>query len=138
MKLLWWVKLMANKVKPSNLGAAISHELTNYGAEILSKVDEVSKTAVKALEKETKATAPKKTGNFRKSISSKLKEKTLFSSTYVWYVKAPYYRLTHLLVHGHALPDGSRTKGNPFLENALNHVLGEFERDLKEAISSDK
>lgn len=57
--------------------------------------------------------------------------------SYVWHVKAPDYRLTHLLVHGHATKDGGRTKGNPFLANALAQVLPEYERKVEEVLRND-
>ena len=53
---------------------------------------------------------------------------------YIWYVKAPDHRLTHLLVHGHATRNGGRTKANPFLKNALDDVLPEYERAVEEAV----
>ena len=53
-----------------------------------------------------------------------------------WYVKAPDYRLTHLIVHGHATKDGGRTRGNPFLKNALDEVLPEYEREVEEVLKN--
>ena len=52
----------------------------------------------------------------------------------MWYVKAPDHRLTHLLVRGHATKDGGRTKADPFLENALDVVLPEYEQNAREAV----
>jgi hypothetical protein len=56
---------------------------------------------------------------------------------FIWHVKAPDYRLTHLLVKGHATKDGGRTKANPFLQNALDQVLPEYEKEVEEAVKSD-
>ena len=56
---------------------------------------------------------------------------------YIWHVKAPDHRLTHLLVHGHATRNGGRTKADPFLQNALDTVLPEYETAVKEAVQSD-
>ena len=53
-----------------------------------------------------------------------------------WYVKAPHYRLTHLLVHGHAKKDGGRVQGDPFLQNALDEVLPEYERAVEEGLKN--
>jgi hypothetical protein len=86
------------------------------------------------LVKKTKATAPKKTGNFRKSIAGKVLQKSDRGDRYVWYVKAPHHRLTHLLVHGHAKANGGRVPGDPFLENALDEVLPAYEEAIKEAV----
>jgi hypothetical protein len=126
---------MAKSIKPGDLGAAISQELTIYHAEVVEKLDKAGDAAVKDLVKRTKAAAPKGArGSFRRSIASKRLKGDNRGSTYVWYVKPPDHRLTHLLVHGHATKDGGRTKADPFLKNALDVVLPEYEDAVKEAI----
>lgn len=126
---------MAKSIKPGDLGAAISQELTMYHAEVVEKLDTAGDAAVKDLVKMTKAAAPKGARrSFRRSIASKRLKGDNRGSTYVWYVKPPDHRLTHLLVHGHATKDGGRTKADPFLKNALDVVLPEFEEAVKEAI----
>lgn len=126
---------MAKSIKPDGLAAAIEQQLTLYHGEVVERIEVASAAAVKKLVKLTKATAPQGArGSFRKSISSKLLRKSDRGSTYVWYVKPPDHRLTHLLVHGHATKDGGRTKANPFLKKALDAVLPEYEEAVKEAI----
>lgn len=125
-------------IKPEKLGEAIEEQLTTYGQDVIEKIDKLSEAAANELVQKTKLTAPVGArGDFRKSISSKLATRTARSSTYVWYVKAPNHRLTHLLVHGHATRNGSRTKADPFLANALAEVLPQYERDLEEAVKND-
>ena len=70
---------------------------------------------------------------FKKNISSKEIESVSGMKKYVWHVKAPDHRLTHLLVHGHDTPTGGRTRANPFLKNALAEVLPEYEKAVEEA-----
>lgn len=126
---------MAKSIKPGDLGAAISQELTIYHAEVVEKLDAAGDAAVKKLVKMTKSTAPKgERGSFRRSIASKRLKADKRGSTHVWYVKPPDHRLTHLLVHGHATKDGGRTKADPFLKNALDVVLPEYEEAVEEAI----
>ena len=125
-------------VKLEDLGAAISKELTIYHESVVEAIDAAGDKAVKELVKRTKATAPKYSGAFRKSIAGKQLKKTSRGSTYVWYVKAPHHRLTHLLVHGHATKDGGRTKADPFLSKALDQVLPEYEKDVMEALQNGK
>ncbi len=126
---------MAKSIKPGDLGTAIGQELNIYHAEIVEKLDAAGDAAIKKLVKLTKSTAPKGArGKFRRSISSKLLKRDSRGSSYVWYVKPPDHRLTHLLVHGHATKDGGRTKADPFLQNALDVVLPEYEEAVKEAI----
>lgn len=126
---------MAKSIKPGDLGAAIGQELTMYHAQVVEKLDAAGDAASKELVKMTKAKAPKGTrGEYRKHIASKRLASSSRGSTYVWYVKPPDHRLTHLLVHGHATKDGGRTKADPFLQNALNEVLPKYEEAVKEAI----
>ena len=126
---------MAKAINSADLGAAIVKELTIYHESTLAKINEASETAVKDLVKRTKATAPVKTGSFKRNISSQV-VKGSRGNTCVWYVKAPDHRLTHLLVHGHEKQNGGRVPGNPFLQNALNQVLPDFERAVEEAIQN--
>ena len=127
---------MAKSIKLDDLGHAIEQELTTYHRDVLSRVNTASEAAVKALVKKTKATAPRQTGSFRKNIASKKLVAGPRGDRFVWYVKAPDHRLTHLLVHGHATVNGGRVQGDPFLENALNEVLPEFEKAVEEAITN--
>lgn len=127
---------MAKGTKPEDLAAALSQELTTYHEGVIERVNAAGEAAVKKLVKLTKATAPKgkRARGFSKSITSGVKEKTNRGNTYAWFVKPPNHRLTHLLVHGHATKNGGRTKGDPFLKNAVDQVLPEFERQVEEAI----
>lgn len=128
---------MSKTVSLEGLGAAIADELTLYHTNVITAVDREAQLAAKELVSITKATAPRgHRGQFRRNISSKLKHKSNRGSTYVWYVKAPDYRLTHLLVHGHATRSGGRTKSNPFLANALASVLPKFTKNVEEALKN--
>jgi hypothetical protein len=127
------------QVSIEGLGAAIAETLELYAADVQERVDEAGAEAIDKLVRETRATAPKgvrKSKKFAKSISSKTLP-TPTGARHVWYVKAPNYRLTHLLVHGHATKNGGRTSADPFLRNALDHVLPEYERAIEEAVQND-
>lgn len=130
---------MAPSIKPSDLGKAITEQLTFYHADVIEKVNAAGEKAVKALVKKTKATAPKRSGDYRKSITSAEKENPATGDKeYTWGARAPHYRLTHLLVKGHAKQDGGRVDADPFLENALAEVLPEYEKDVEEALTNDR
>ena len=118
------------------LAKAIEQELTTFHEDTLDKLRWATRESMADLVRKTRATAPKRTGTFRKSISGDFRglAKGLHTVSATWYVKAPHYRLTHLLVHGHAKQDGGRVDGDPFLENALAEVLPAYEKKVKEAI----
>lgn len=129
---------MADTIKPEDLAEAVANELKTYHRDLLNKVNKAGDEAVKALVKKTKATAPKSTGAFRRAITSKEEvNRATGDKRFIWGAKAPHYRLTHLLVHGHAKADGGRVKGDPFLENALNEVLPAYENAVEEAVKND-
>ena len=130
---------MAKTIKPSDLGAAIQQELELYAEDVRDRVNEAGDVASKKLKKLTKATAPVASGSFRKNITVTVQTDSATKvKKFIWGVKAPDHRLTHLLVHGHATRTGGRTRANPFLKNALDTVLPEYEEAVKEAIKNDK
>lgn len=51
-----------------------------------------------------------------------------------WHVRAPDYRLTHLIANGHETRSGGRSKANPFIENAVSNadasLVGNIEKEL--------
>lgn len=129
---------MSRRIRLEDLGEAITDELTTYHREVTDRVNERTEKSIKELVKKTKAKAPKGArGSFKKNITSKVEDAGHGMKRGIWYVKAPDHRLTHLLVHGHATRDGGRTAGDPFLANALDQVLPEYEREIEEAVRND-
>lgn len=124
---------MSKAIKPANLADVIQQELTLYTEGVTERVNEAGKASAEKLRKMTKASAPVVTGSFRKNIAVKEVDAGHGMKKYIWHVKAPDYRLTHLLVHGHATKTGGRTKADPFLHKALDVVLPEYEQAVKEA-----
>lgn len=125
---------MSKNIAMIKLGDEIANTLTQYGAGLQKGVNEAARKAGKDLVKKTKATAPIRTGNYKKAITM-TEEITAMSCRVIWHVKPPHHRLTHLLVHGHATRDGGRTKGEPFLQNAVDQVLPQFEQDVVNVIT---
>ena len=132
------------RIHVGELGSAMEHALELYAQDIQEGIIQVTEGSMRDLVKKTKATAPKgrRNGQFKKNITAdyqelrrakKLRGRTIRAT---WYVKAPDYRLTHLLVHGHATKDGGRTRANPFLQNALDSVLPEYEKGVEEVLKN--
>lgn len=132
------------RIHVGELGSAMEHALELYAQDIQEGIIQVTEGSMRDLVKKTKATAPKgrRNGQFKKNITADYQElrraKKLRGLTIraTWYVKAPDYRLTHLLVHGHATKDGGRTRANPFLQNALDSVLPEYEKGIEEVLKN--
>lgn len=87
---------------------------------------------MKQIVRETKQTAPRnahpkggrKSGSFASAITHSAQKLGSAGFQETWHVKAPEYPLAHLLVNGHALRQGGRTKADPFLKNALEKAEG--------------
>lgn len=121
------------------LSAEIQKELTLYSQEVSDKLKVLAKKYATDLVKKTKATAPsgdRKSGKYRDSIKAKKLEEDVNSIKYIWYVdsKNSNYRLTHLLVHGHAKRGGGRTRENHFLRNAVEEMERNYLNDVEEVI----
>ena len=126
---------MAKSFKPTDLGKALAEQLTLYGEEVLEEVNAAGEEAVKELVSLTKKTAPKRSGNFKKSITYAVEtDSATGSKAFVWGAKAPHHRLVHLLVHGHQTQNGGRVDGDPFLEKALETVMPKYEKKVEEAL----
>lgn len=134
------------RIHAGELGSALEHELELYAQEVQDGIAQVTEASMKKLVRTTKATAPtgRRHGQFKKNITAdyqelrrvkKLRGRTIRAT---WYVKAPDHRLTHLIVHGHATKDGGRTRANPFLQNALDSVLPEYEKGIEEVLKNGK
>lgn len=128
---------MSKTIKPQELGAAIEQELTTYRKEVQDRINKAGSKAIKTVVRKTKDTAPFNARAYHPHyvdmITSKSETNQIGDAVHIWYVKPPGHRLTHLLVNGHATRDGGRTKADPFLQNALDQVLPEYEREVEEA-----
>lgn len=127
---------MPKTISPAKLGAAIAEQLALYHEDVIEEVNAVGEKAAKALVKKTKATAPQRTGDFAKAITYKAVEMPSGDKKFVWGVKAPHHRITHLVVNGHPTSKGDRVPGDPFLENAMAEVLPEYEKDVEEVLKN--
>lgn len=131
----------SNRVTLDGLSDAIIKELTSYSRYVQMKINKAGHKAILEVVRKTKDTAPFNAQAYHRHyvdlISSKSEKSRIGDETHFWYVKAPGYRLTHLLVHGHPTRDGGRTRSDPFLENAIRAVLPDYEKEIEEAIKLD-
>ncbi len=126
---------MANTIRPDQLAAALQEQLTIYGKEVQEGVNDAGRTAMEKMVKLTKANAPTgERGKFKKAITMTEEDAGIGDKRFIWHVKAPEHRLAHLLANGHLTRDGKRTKADPFLKNAVDAVLPEYEQAVEEAV----
>ena len=137
-----------DKISIDDLTDAIGERLRVYQGETAHKVLNVTQKTMKRFVKITKQRAPRQLfnanrkskrqpGTFAKAIRSTVEDNGITGSKGIWYVGGDEYRLTHLLVNGHQLRQGGRTKGNPFLDNSLDEISEEYIKGLEEAVKND-
>lgn len=129
----------SNRIALEDLGSAIAKELTVYGKGVQERVNKAGRKAIKEVERKAKDTAPYNARAYHQHyadlIATKTEKARSGDETHIWYAKPPGHRLTHLLVDGHETRAGGRTQGDPFLQNALDDVLPDYEKEVEEAAS---
>lgn len=127
---------MSEVVSADELSEAIGGLLDDYNREVIEATKVEAKKHMTKLVKETKNTAPKKTGKYKRAITSRKEWENPLGVEYIWYVKAPHYRLSHLLEYGHAKRNGGRTKAFHFIKNATDPVVDSYVKAVEEAIKN--
>ena len=99
---------MANGIEIGDIASTIAKELAGYTWEVADAVKDAVDVTAKELKKNIQAAAPKRYGKYRKAMALKTRYEGKYDKRVVWYVKAPHYRLSHLLENGHAKRGGGR------------------------------
>ena len=103
-----------------NLASEVMSELSEY-AELADTAmkNAVRKTAT-SVKKEISANAPKRTGRYRKSWTTKKTKESSHSLEMTVHSK-DRYQIAHLLEHGHAKRGGGRVAAIPHIAPAEEH-----------------
>lgn len=125
---------MAKKITVDRLSDEIMDALEEYR----EMTDEVVRTAVDTVSKETKkivqAGSPVQTGGYQKGWAvKKTSAKAGQVSITVYNRKKP--GLTHLLEKGHAKRGGGRVAGQPHIAPAEQYAVSELENKIKRGLS---
>ncbi len=123
-----------SKIKIDQLAAEIARGLAEYSQDVVEKVNVSSEKVGKAAVKRLKQTSPKKTGKYAKSWTMSTEKAIGQPDLRIIHVKAPHYRLAHLLEYGHAKVGGGRVEGRPHIRPAEEEVIREFTREVEEVI----
>ncbi|MEE3428422.1 MAG: hypothetical protein VZQ55_05595 [Ruminococcus sp.] len=125
---------MRKVISPDKLNETITNTLNEYKESIVKGIKLRAKISMKRFVRETKATAPvgKHKKHYRDYITSKKIYEDIQGVAYLWYVKSPEYRLTHLLENGHATRNGGRTTAFHFIKNAYDPIIQDYIRGVEE------
>ena len=104
-------------MKTDEVGKAVEGLIGSYAAGTFratqKAIDDVSVEVMREIQGHV--TFRKRTGNYVRNFAIKKDTDNLGYARARWYVKAPYYRLTHLLENGHSTRNGGRTRAFPHI-----------------------
>ncbi len=116
---------MSRRVSVDGMADAIMEELTKYSDLAAEELKSAVKSTAQSVRKDIQASAPSRTGKYKKSWSVKNVKETSESIDLVVHSR-DRYQLAHLLEHGHAKRGGGRVAGRPHIapaEQAGNEKL---------------
>lgn len=126
------------RISANEVADAIGKTLKMYTSDVTDAIKDQTKKSMADLVKKTKADAPRNPNGkkqYYKSITSRKTSESNFDVTYTWYVKAPNYRLSHLLESGHKtrrIRNGKAyTRAFKFISTATNEVEKDFIRKVE-------
>ena len=116
---------MSRRVSVDGMADAIMEELTKYSDLAAEELKSAVKSTAQSVRKDIQASAPSRTGKYKKSWSVKNVKETSESIDLVVHSR-DRYQLAHLLEHGHAKRGGGSVAGRPHIapaEQAGNEKL---------------
>ena len=125
---------MANlKIPIDSLSEIVMKELNEYADVACDEMKEAVKSASTLVRDQIKATAPKSTGAYAKSWSTKNTRETSRSLEVTVYSRNRY-QLAHLLEFGHAKRGGGRVSGRAHIAPAEQAGIEQLEKDIERCI----
>lgn len=133
-----------DSVQINELDTALVKILTDYSDDVCRAVDICARKSMKKLVEETKKDAPfnrhSSGKHYRDLISSRREKMGTHKAVYTWYVKAPKYRLAHLLNNGHVVKNGGRVvgrySGDQHVTKNADAVIADYKMQVKEAVKN--
>ena len=123
------------KIPIDSLSETVMKELNEYADVACDEMKEAVKSASTLVRDQIKATAPKSTGAYAKSWSTKNTRETSRSLEVTVYSRNRY-QLAHLLEHGHAKRGGGRVSARPHIAAAEQMGMEQLERDIERCLQN--
>lgn len=123
-------------MKEDELVKQVMDGLEEYAGLTADAMKKAVKKAGKAVAEEIATNAPKDTGKYAKSWTSKVTTESSSKITLTVYSKNRA-QLTHLLENGHATKNGGRVEGRPHIEPASEKADQILEEEIKKALENE-
>ena len=127
--------LMAVKIKPDQLAAAVMKELEDYADATTDGVKAAVRKAANTVKEKTQAGAPVRSGKYAKSWATKTTRESS-TSLEITVHSRNRYQLAHLLEHGHAKRGGGRVAARPHIAAAEAAGIEQLEAEIERSIRS--
>lgn len=124
---------MSRTVSVDDMADAINELLEEYSDMATDEMKSAVQKSAKFVKEKISANAPRQTGAYAKSWTSKKTEENSTSVQYTVYSKNKY-QLAHLLENGHALRNGGRTKAYPHIAAAEKAGIEQLEAEIERCI----
>lgn len=133
---------MAKKVKVDNLANEITNLLSQYNEALTDECKKVVDEVAEGVLQETKSHITWHDKKYSQAFSLKTSFEDKRNKRKTWYVKPPYYRLTHLLEFGHQtrkIRNGkARTDKYPHVSYGDKYLEDNFFSKMEEAMEKCK
>ena len=128
---------VSTREQDADLSRRLSTVLQMYSYNVTERINARMEGAMERIVEGTRRTAPRghRKRHFYQRITSKMISTSISECAFLWYVKAPDYRLTQLLEFGHQKVNGGRVEGTHFLQKAVTQVAEEYLQQVEEALS---
>ena len=118
----------------SQLNSEIQRIMREYEDDVEEDVSKAVDKCAKEAKKIIVDHAPSRHGDYKKNISTRKERTRKGQYKKVVFVKAPYYRIAHLLEYSHATRNGGSTTAQPHFRFGEEYLDKNFEREVRERI----
>ena len=125
--------MAGKKVRVDQMADAIMQGLTEYADLATDEMKSAVKKAGKTVKDEIKANAPKDTGRYASSWTTKTTQESATTLVQTVYSRNRY-QLAHLLEHGHAKRGGGRVAARPHIAAAEAEGIEQLEAEIERSI----